>query len=109
MFEVQPLGTGWTTVALRARPLWPAARVGGVRLAAGAAMPPGGRPRCESAGSPVRAAFSHHDPYFLYQGQDSSSRPQSDFFLGAFSYYEWRRTFSESSEVRPRVRQRGAA
>lgn len=47
----QPLGTGWTTVALRARPLWPAARVGGVRLAAGAAMPHGGRPRCESPGS----------------------------------------------------------
>lgn len=47
----QPLGTGWTTVALCVRPLGPVARVGGVRLAAGAAMSHGGRPRCESTGS----------------------------------------------------------
>lgn len=59
---------------------------------------------------PVRATFSHHDPDFLYQEQGSSSSPQSNFFLGAFSYYEWRRTFSESfSDVHPRVRQRGDA
>lgn len=110
MFEVPAYWHWMDCSGPLAGPLWPVARVGGLRLAAGVGMPHGGHPRCEFPSSWSGPPSLTVTRTFSIKEQDSSSSPQFNFLFCFFSCYECSRTFSQSSfDVNSRICQCGDA